>query len=180
MAKILVVVDMQNDFVTGALRNESAIEIVPNVVNEVDGALAQGKIVIFTRDTHGNASEYMATEEGKNLPVPHCEEDTEGWKVIPELEGFRKTEGVHTVNKDTFGSVGLGDLLGRISVAENIEEIEFIGVCTDICVISNALLAKAYLPNVPITVKADCCAGVTPASHSNALAAMTACQIKVI
>lgn len=182
MAKVLVVVDMQNDFVTGALRNEDAIAIVPNVVNEIDNAIADEKLIIYTRDTHDAPNIYMTTEEGKNLPVPHCEKGTKGWQIIPEIEGYLAayTDNTYVVNKGTFGSTNLGDLLCRIYASKGIEEIEFIGICTDICVISNALLTKAFLPNVPLTVKADCCAGVTPESHKTALNAMAACQIKVI
>ena len=179
--KILVVVDMQNDFVTGALRNEEAIKIVPDVVKKVkDAALSKDTLVIFTQDTH--LPDYMETQEGKNLPVPHCIEGTEGWEIIEELKPFVKTDSTWLpFRKGTFGSVALGeelrDFVGKEN--ENIEKIEFIGLCTDICVLSNATLVKAFLPEVPIEVDATCCAGVTPESHDTALNAMKAIQIKV-
>ena len=224
--KVLVVVDMQNDFVTGALRNEEAIKIVPDVVNKVKNAtLSKDTLVIFTQDTH--KENYMETQEGKNLPVPHCIEGTEGWEIINELKPFvtfyndeshlllsnpfssnfiesiwkraRKFQGVPTgttqnaedmakningtkwfsLRKGTFGSVTLGEELRDFIGKENIEKIEFIGLCTDICVLSNATLVKAFLPEVPIEVDATCCAGVTPESHDTALNAMKAIQIKV-
>ena len=179
--KILVVVDMQNDFVTGALRNEEAIKIVPDVVNKVkDAALSKDTLVIFTQDTH--LTDYMETQEGKNLPVPHCIEETEGWEIIEELKPFVKTDSAWLpFRKGTFGSVALGEELRDFIQKDNkkIEKIEFIGLCTDICVLSNATLVKAFLPEVPIEVDATCCAGVTPESHDTALNAMKAIQIKV-
>lgn len=179
--KILVVVDMQNDFVTGALRNEEAIKIVPDVVKKVkEAALSSDTLVIFTQDTH--LPDYMETQEGKNLPVPHCIEGTEGWEIIEELKPFVKTDSAWLpFRKGTFGSVALGEELRDFvrKGNENIEKIEFIGLCTDICVLSNATLVKAFLPEVPIEVDATCCAGVTPESHDTALNAMKAIQIKV-
>lgn len=179
--KILVVVDMQNDFVTGALRNEEAIKIVPDVVKKVkEAALSSDTLVIFTQDTH--LPDYMETQEGKNLPVPHCIEETEGWEIIEELKPFVKTDSAWLpFRKGTFGSVALGEELRDFIQKDNkkIEKIEFIGLCTDICVLSNATLVKAFLPEVPIEVDATCCAGVTPESHDTALNAMKAIQIKV-
>ena len=171
MNKLLVVVDMQVDFVTGALGTEEARAIVPKVVEKVRSAIAAGTDVIFTQDTHGQ--DYLNTQEGRNLPVPHCIKGSEGWAVIPELREF--TRGRMMVEKPTFGSVALG----QAAAAMEYDEIELIGLCTDICVISNAMVLKANLPETPISVDAACCAGVTPASHLNALEAMKMCQIAV-
>ena len=172
MKKVLVVVDMQRDFTYGALRNEEAIKIIPGVAEKVKEALSEGVEVIFTFDTH--EKDYLKTEEGKNLPVEHCVRDTEGWKLVEELESYAK-EGACIV-KDTFGSVSLGKALQKIDP----DEIELIGICTDICVISNALLSKAFCPNAHIKVDAALCAGVTKESHHTALEAMKACHIEVV
>ena len=169
--KLLVVVDMQNDFIDGALGTKEALAIVPTVkkkIQEFDGK------VLFTRDTH--FENYMETQEGKNLPVPHCIKGTDGWQIRKELDELRTED---AIDKLTFGSSELGILLTQMNEKEKIESITFIGLCTDICVISNAMLAKAFLPEVPIIVDAACCAGVTPESHKNALAAMKVCQIAV-
>ncbi|XME04528.1 cysteine hydrolase family protein (plasmid) [Lachnospiraceae bacterium C1.1] len=175
MNRILVVVDMQNDFVTGALRNEEAIAIVPNLVEKVKNAIEDNDIVIFTKDTHlGN---YMETEEGKNLPVPHCIDGTEGWEIIDELIPY--TEGRPVIKKYTFGATELGEELRKQLVLKNIEKIEIVGVCTDVCVISNAMVTKAYLPNIPICVDAACCAGISPEGHDTALNAMKATHIHI-
>ena len=171
MQKILVVVDMQNDFIDGALGTSEAQAIVPLVKEKIEKF--DGK-VIFTRDTHFD--DYMQTQEGKNLPVPHCIKDTEGWEIRAELEALRTRP---AIDKLTFGSVALGELLADENREEPIESITFIGLCTDICVISNAMIAKAFLPEVPLIVDAACCAGVTPQSHRNALEAMKVCQIAV-
>ena len=169
--KLLVVVDMQNDFIDGALGTKEAVAIVPAVkkkIQEFDGK------VLFTRDTH--FENYMETQEGKNLPVPHCIKGTDGWQIRKELDELRTED---AIDKLTFGSSELGILLTQMNDKDKIESITFIGLCTDICVISNAMLAKAFLPEVPIIVDAACCAGVTPESHKNALAAMKVCQIAV-
>ncbi|MBP1557930.1 MAG: cysteine hydrolase [Oscillospiraceae bacterium] len=170
MQKILVVVDMQNDFIDGALGSAHATAIVPAVKAKIEGF--EGR-VIFTRDTHG--ADYSSTQEGKNLPVEHCIRDTAGWQISAELAPFCK----EVVDKPTFGSVELAKMLCDIDSAEGIESITFIGLCTDICVISNAMLAKAFLPEVPVIVDAACCAGVTIESHKTALDAMRACQIAI-
>ncbi len=175
MRKLLIVVDMQNDFVTGALRNEEAIRIVPNVVSKIERELAEGTELIFTRDTHGE--DYMETEEGRNLPVPHCLYGSEGWEIIDELKKYAESSRV--LDKITFGSRDLGRLVSDMDREQAIDQVELIGICTDICVISNALLVKAFLPNVPISVDPSCCAGVTPESHDTALAAMRACHIRI-
>ena len=169
MAKILVVVDMQNDFIDGALGTAEAVAIVPYVKSLIEGF--DGR-VFFTRDTH--FENYMETEEGKNLPVPHCIKGTHGWQIRAELDALRRTE---AIDKLTFGSRDLVDVLAGEG---EIESITFVGLCTDICVISNAMLVKAFYPEIPLTVDARGCAGVTPESHVRALEAMKMCQIKVV
>lgn len=166
--KYLIVVDMQNDFTTGSLGSAHAAAIIPNVVQKVksfDGT------VIFTRDTHGQ--DYMQTQEGRKLPVMHCVKDTNGWQICDELMPYAK----QVVDKITFGSVDLPNILK--DAAESIEEIELCGLCTDICVISNAMILKAAFPEVTISVDASCCAGVTMESHKTALDAMRAVQIEI-
>lgn len=171
--KFLIVVDMQNDFIDGALGTKEAVAILPAVKEKIQSF--DGR-VLFTRDTH--EADYMSTQEGKNLPVEHCIKDTDGWQIHPELEALRKEE---AIDKPTFGSVALGQLLKAYDTyEEKIESITLIGLCTDICVISNAMLIKAYLPETPVYVDAACCAGVTPESHERALDAMTVCQIKAL
>jgi len=172
MRKLLIVVDMQTDFVNGALGTAEAVAIVPAVKERIQAAKDAGEDIIFTRDTH--AANYMETQEGRNLPVPHCIRDTPGWEIIPELREL--AAGCLVLDKPTFGSMKLGEIL---SGREDIGEITLIGLCTDICVISNALMCKAALPEVPVAVEAACCAGVTPESHDNALSAMKMCQIQV-
>ena len=175
--KILVVVDMQNDFIDGALGTREAVTIVPKVVEKIKSF--EGRI-LFTRDTH--EADYLGTQEGKNLPVEHCIRGTKGWELAPEIEKLRTEE---PIDKPSFGSISLGTLLKaqdedlKKQGEPGIESITLIGLCTDICVISNAMILKAYLPEVPVIVEADCCAGVTPESHKNALEAMKVCQIKI-
>ena len=171
--EILVVVDMQNDFITGSLGTKDAEAIVPAVVQKIRDF--EGRVV-FTRDTHG--ADYAETQEGRNLPVPHCIRGTDGWRLHPAVEALRKEP---PVDKPTFGSVDLGEeLRAQERHGEKIERITLIGLCTDICVISNAMLLKAFLPETPITVDAACCAGVTPERHRRALEAMRACQIEIV
>lgn len=172
MQNILLVIDMQNDFIDGALGTREAVAIVPNVKKKIEGF--EGK-VIFTRDTHEES--YMDTQEGKNLPVPHCIRGTKGWEICEELDKLRNTT---PIDKVTFGSSELGPELLKLNAEEEIGSITFIGLCTDICVISNVMIAKAFLPEVPIYVDANCCAGVSVESHENALKAMEVCQVKVI
>ena len=171
MQNILVVVDMQNDFIDGALGTKEAIAIVPGVKQKIRDF--QGK-VFFTRDTHG--TDYMSTQEGQKLPVPHCIKGTDGWQIHPDLQPL--CQGT-LIDKVTFGSSELAALLQAEDQKEPVDSIAFIGLCTDICVISNALLAKAFLPEAKIIVDASCCAGVTPESHRNALEAMKVCQIQI-
>nr|WP_326185280.1 cysteine hydrolase [uncultured Oscillibacter sp.] len=172
---ILVVVDMQNDFVSGALGTAEARGIVPYVVGRVVDGLNRGEEILFTRDTHG--ADYLDTQEGRKLPAPHCIRGTEGWEVIDQLREY--TVGRRVLDKPTFGSRELGETLAALNGRETVEKITLIGLCTDICVISNALLLKAFLPEAEIVVDAACCAGVTPESHRNALEAMKVCQITV-
>lgn len=169
--KILIVVDMQNDFIDQALGTKEAVGIVENVAKKIKGF--DGK-VIYTKDTH--PENYLETQEGKNLPVKHCIKGSEGWQISAILP-VKKDDTV--IEKPTFGSVELGVYLKKLAEDVEIEEIEVIGLCTDICVISNALLIKAFLPEVKISVDASCCAGVTPESHKNALEAMKMCQISI-
>ena len=167
--KYLIVVDMQVDFITGSLGSELATAIVPNVVEKVKNF--DGK-VIFTRDTH--FEDYMNTQEGKNLPVTHCIKGSDGWRICKELIPYVET----VVDKPTFGSIELPKVIK--SFGEPIEKIELCGLCTDICVISNAIVLKAAFPETPITVDSSCSAGVTVESHNNALNAMKSVQIEII
>ena len=171
MQDILIVVDMQNDFIDGALGTAEAVAIVPKVAEKVRDFKGT---VIFTRDTHGE--NYMQTQEGRNLPVPHCIKGSRGWEVCPALEPLRT--GL-TIDKPTFGSAELGKVLLELDAKEPVGSITLVGLCTDICVISNAMIAKAFLPEVPVTVDAACCAGVKPESHRNALSAMKMCQVRI-
>lgn len=170
---ILVVIDMQNDFIDGALGTPEAVAIVPKVMVKMmnfDG------LVLATRDTHGE--DYLERQEGKNLPVVHCIKGTHGWEIKDEIQQLLISQ---PIDKPTFGSEALGKVLKDLNNdVEPIDSITLVGLCTDICVISNAMLLKAFLPEVPIMVDASCCAGVTPESHERALEAMKACQIEII
>lgn len=168
--KVLVVVDMQNDFIDGALGTTEAVAIVPHIKEKISLYRQNGDTVIFTRDTH--EANYMETMESKNLPVPHCIKGTDGWQISAELE----TDDSTIIDKPTFGSTLLAE---HLKTLEDIEEIELIGLCTDICVISNTLLIKATMPEMKISVDSTCCAGVTPESHENALNAMKMCHIEI-
>ena len=169
MSKILIVVDMQNDFIDGALGTKEAVAIVPYVKDVIKSFVGK---VYFTRDTH--FENYMETQEGAKLPVPHCIKGTDGWQIRAELDALRRTE---AIDKLTFGSSDLVDVLKN---EKDIESITFVGLCTDICVISNAMVVKAFFPEVPLIVDAKGCAGVSPESHKRALEAMKVCQIKII
>lgn len=170
MRKAIVVIDMQNDFVDGALGTQEAQAMLPRMVEKLAAARAEGTALVFTMDTHG--ADYLATQEGQNLPVEHCIRGTAGWQIADVLQPFVR-EAAAVIEKPTFGATALPAALA------NYDEIELVGLCTDICVISNALLAKAFYPEKHITVDAACCAGVTPESHANALAAMRMCQVEV-
>lgn len=179
--KVLVVIDMQNDFITGSLGTPEAEAAVPRVVEKI--RFWTGGPVYATQDTH--FPNYLETQEGRILPVVHCIQGTEGWKIESSVraaltEGAGRNESVLYLTKATFGSRDLAEVLVQRRKEEPIEEIVLIGLCTDICVISNALVLKAFLPEVPITVDAACCAGVNPDSHRNALDAMRMCQIGVV
>ncbi len=168
--ELLVVVDMQNDFITGALGTAEAQAIVPNVKAKIDEFIENGQQVIFTRDTH--YEDYLETQEGFNLPVVHCVEGTPGW----EIESSLQLEDAMVFDKVTFGSP---ELAAYIQEAE-FDVVTLVGVCTDICVISNAMLIKAFDTEVLVQVDSACCAGVTPEAHDNALKAMKQCQIEIL
>lgn len=180
MKKILVVVDMQNDFIDGALGSKEAIAIVPDVIEKINGN--EWDRIMVTQDTHYN--NYMETQEGKKLPVPHCIEGTDGWKVRKEIMDalLNSNTPFFEVEKDTFGSIWLPDWWKEYRQKNKGADLEFtfVGLCTDICVISNAMIMKANYPEARIIVDASCCAGVTPESHKNALEAMKMCQIEII
>lgn len=165
----LVVVDMQNDFITGSLGSSAAEKIVTNVAEKVKAF--DGK-TIFTRDTHGE--DYLKTQEGKKLPVEHCIKNTEGWEICSRLREYAE----NVVDKVTFGSFDLPEVIKKYD--KNPDEIELCGLCTDICVISNAMILKAAFPEAKISVDSKCCAGVSDESHNTALATMKAVQIEII
>ncbi len=173
--KVLVVVDMQNDFIDGSLGTAEAEAVVPAVMERIRSF--EGR-VIATRDTH--SEDYLNTEEGRHLPVIHCVKGTEGWKIRREIDALLDEKAAVRIDKLTFGSVELGSYVKELDDEAGVEEITLIGVCTDICVISNALLLKANLPEAEIRVDASCCAGVTPESHERALEAMKSCQIDIV
>ena len=171
MKKILMVIDMQNDFISGALGSEEARRIVPAVVDAVNGFDGE---VIFTRDTH--FENYAETQEGKKLPVPHCIKDSHGWQVCDELmktDAYKKSR---IIDKLSFGSEELGELMKELRP----DEVYVTGLCTDICVISNVMIIRAFSPETNITVYEKCCAGVTPESHRTALDAMKMCQVDIV
>lgn len=168
---VLVVVDLQNDFIDGVLGTKEALAILDYVkakIKDFDGP------IIFTRDTH--SLNYLSTEEGKNLPIPHCIKGTKGWEI---RDGLVKENSI-IIDKETFGSVALGKKLEEMNKKERIENVTLLGLCTDICVISNALLCKAFLPNAHIIVDSKGSSGVTSQSHEIALSSMKACQIEII
>lgn len=176
MRKVLVVIDMQNDFIDGALGTEEAQAMLPQLEAKLareEALLAREEaLLVFTQDTHG--ADYLETQEGKNLPVPHCIKPEKGWEIAPSLKPFvEKASAV--VEKPTFGSLELPKVIAGLEP----DAIELVGLCTDICVIANAMILKAAFPEVPISVDASCCAGVTPESHENALKAMKMCQVAV-
>ena len=176
MRNILIVVDMQKDFVTGALASAEAQAILPKVKEKIEVYDRAGKEIIFTRDTHGE--DYMQTNEGKHLPVPHCIKGTDGWQICAELTDGITSE-YKTVDKPTFGFLGWKDVLASETADGSDLDIEMIGVCTDICVVSKTLILKALYPEATVRVDAGCCAGVTPEAHAAALLTMRACQVDV-
>ena len=165
MKKTLIVVDMQNDFIDMALGTKEAVAIVPNVKKKIEESRKNGDEIIFTRDTH--QENYLDTAEGKKLPVVHCIEGSKGWQISSELD----TQGAKIIDKPNFGWPNWKN--------ENFEEVELIGLCTDICVVSNALIIKAQFPDIKVSVDSSCCAGVTPDSHEAALTTMKMCQVDV-
>lgn len=174
MKNILIVVDMQKDFVDGALGTAEAVAIVENVAAKIKAH--EGPVVV-TYDTH--MDNYMDTAEGKKLPVPHCIKGTDGWQLNDHVAEALSGKEYTPIEKPTFGSVALPGLVQKLAGGEDFS-LELIGLCTDICVVSNALLLKANFPEIPISVDAACCAGVTPESHAAALTTMAFCQIDVI
>ena len=184
--KVLVVVDMQNDFIDGALGSPEAQAIVPKVAAKILQCAEDPEYAIFyTRDTHFN--DYLDTNEGKHLPVPHCIANTYGWQIKEEVMlASTGAKCVDVQNKYTFGMSDIGIMVDSISElcddydSLEVESIEIVGLCTDICVVSNALILKSFYKDIPITVYKDCCAGVTPAKHEAALEVMRSCQIEVV
>ncbi len=172
MNKVIVVVDMQNDFVDGSLGTAEAQAMLPRLVKKLSEARVSGAVdFVFTMDTH--PAEYLQTAEGRKLPVEHCIKGSPGWEIVPQLQSFAALAKA-VVEKPTFGSTELPKLV------TDYDEIELIGLCTDICVIFNALLLKAFYPEKQIRVDAACCAGVTQESHQNALSAIKVCQIDIL
>ncbi len=161
--KTLIVIDMQNDFIDGSLGTKEAVAIVPKVKAKIQEYAQKGYEIIFTRDTHGE--NYLDTPEGKKLPVVHCVKGTQGWEIADGLY----VEGAEIIDKPSFGYTGWGN--------KHFDEIELVGLCTDICVVSNALILKTLFPNAAISIDSACCAGVTPETHEAALATMRMCQI---
>lgn len=168
--KTLIVVDVQNDFVTGSLGTPEAKAVLPNIIRKINEYRMRGDQIIFTQDTH--SSYYLETNEGRHLPVPHCIIDTKGWSIVDELQ--IQPENDLTIYKRTFGYTEWRDYIDLK------ETIELVGLCTDICVISNALILKAIYPETKIIVDASCCAGVTPETHKSAIDVMKMCQIDII
>ena len=169
--KVLAVIDMQNDFISGALGTFAAQAIVPAVRRRIAEARAAGETVVFTLDTH--TERYAQTQEGRKLPVPHCIRGTDGWKLEESLDAT----GCRVFEKPGFGSP---ELIEYLKSLPDLKDVEFVGLCTDICVITNAMMLKGALPEVAISVRANACAGVTPESHETALAVMKMCQIEII
>lgn len=170
MKKVILVIDMQKDFIDGALGTQEAQAMLPRMAAKLNAARAAGTALVFTMDTHG--ADYLHTQEGRRLPVPHCIRGTAGWAIADALQPF-VAEAAAVIEKPAFGSADLPAAL------ESYDEIEIVGLCTDICVISNALLLKTFYPEKTISVDASCCAGVTPESHENALLAMKMCHIDI-
>lgn len=175
MKRFLIVVDMQNDFIDGALGTPEARAIVERVRARIERAEAEGRRVLFTQDTH--EADYSKTAEGRSLPIPHCIRGTAGWAIHPLLAPYTR----EVFEKPTFGSLALAEYLAAEAEGGGANlDIELCGVCTDICVVSNALLLRAKLSEAKFSVDADCCAGVTPESHEAALKVLAACQINIM
>ena len=177
MKKITVVIDMQNDFLTGALANPDAVAIIPSVLDEIKKA----DYVIYSRDTHDE--NYLDTQEGKKLPVPHCIKNTWGWQIVDDLTPNKVTCAWTVLDKPTFGYVDMwqkGIFHSLVYAEEKDVEVTFCGTCTDICVVSNAMILKSLYPEMIVNVRADACAGLTPEKHQAALDVMSSCQINII
>lgn len=172
MKELFVIIDMQNDFLTGTLANPDGVAVIPNIVDVATTVKANGGTIVFTRDTHTDG--YLDTREGRLLPIPHCISGTEGHQIVSELQPF--TQNAIVFDKPSFGSLELAEYAKKNAF----DKITLVGVCTDICVISNAFTLKTYLPESEIVVLKDCCAGVTPDGHENALKAMQAAQITIL
>ena len=170
MRKFLIVVDMQNDFIGGVLGSDEAKAIVPNVIHRILDAKAENRSILFTQDTHDEG--YLQTSEGRHLPVPHCVKGTDGWKLHPDIAPYAE----EVIQKPTFASLALVDRLGGEAAGQDLD-IALCGVCTDICVVSNALLLRAFFPEATLGVYADACAGVTKESHNAALAVLRTCHV---
>ena len=175
--KVLIVIDMQKDFIDGSLGTKEAQAIVPNVQAKIAKYAQDHGTVFATRDTH--TANYLQTQEGQNLPVKHCIKDTDGWQINPAVAAELEKADAVIIDKPTFGSIELQQRISEISSIEQIK-IELVGLCTDICVVSNALLLKAKMPEVFISVDSSCCAGVTPSKHEAALETMRSCQISIL
>lgn len=169
--RILIVTDMQNDFINGKLGTKEAVEILDSAKAKIDKYLAAGDMVIYTQDTHTEA--YPQTQEGQKLPIEHCIKGTYGWEISQRVY----VNGCKVIEKSSFGSIELAELIAEV---KGVQSIELIGICTDICVISNAIILKAKMPETPILVDASCCAGTNLENHKNALYTMKGCQIEVI
>ncbi len=170
MKKYLIVIDVQRDFVDGALGTAEAQAIIPYVKEKIDACRAEGGSVIFTRDTH--AKDYLQTNEGRHLPVEHCIEGSDGWQLYDGIE----CEGALIIDKPTFGFT---DWKSYIEETDGMT-VELLGLCTDICVVSNALIIKALYPEARVAVDSKACAGVTPETHGAALTTMKMCQIEIL
>ena len=170
--KYLIVVDVQNDFVDGSLGSKEAVAMLPKLVEKVKNFDGE---VIFTKDTH--FEDYLDTQEGKNLPVVHCIKDTKGWELADALVPLAENRKCY--EKPTFASKKLAEDMLELYTKGEVESIELVGICTDICVVSNALMLKGFMPELLISIDASCCAGVTPQKHEAALDTMESCQIKV-
>ncbi|MCI8890109.1 MAG: cysteine hydrolase [Eubacterium sp.] len=172
MNKKLIMIDIQNDFVTGVLGTKEAQQMLPRLMEKAGSF--QGEI-LMTQDTH--FENYLETQEGKLLPVSHCIKGTKGWELVPELEELRQQRKAKVYQKSCFGSIRLAEDLKAAYEEGQLDGVELAGLCTDICVVSNALLIKAFLPEIPVIVDAGCCAGVTVEKHMAALEVMRSCQV---
>ena len=171
--KVLIAIDLQNDFITGALGTKEAVSIVANTRSLIESFNGP---ILYTLDTHSES--YLATEEGRSLPVPHCIEGTDGWQIEPTILKALEAKSAIAVKKNTFGGKELIPLLQQYE-KEGIESIEFFGICTDICVVSNVLLVKSFFPEIPLVVHEPACAGVTPATHEAAITVLKSCLVNI-